>query len=104
MDESPTDEGPVRIGTPAPRRVVVLRALKLGDMLCAVPALRSLREALPQAHISLLGMPWADCLVRRFPKYLDSFQAISRLSRPAGTSARYKRLAPFPRAHASGAL
>lgn len=57
----------------APRRIVILRALKIGDLLCAVPALRALRAALPQAQISLLGLPWARGFVERFNLYLDEF-------------------------------
>ena len=60
-----------RLSDPLPRRVVILRALQLGDLLCAVPAFRALRRFLPQARITLVGLPWARELVERFPGYLD---------------------------------
>jgi ADP-heptose:LPS heptosyltransferase len=58
----------------SPRSVVVLRALQLGDLLCAVPAFRALRAALPEAHIVLVGLPWARVFVERYPEYLDGFR------------------------------
>jgi ADP-heptose:LPS heptosyltransferase len=54
-------------------RIAVFRALQLGDLLCAIPALRSLRAGFGDAKITLVGLPWAAELVRRFPAYLDGF-------------------------------
>ena len=67
-----TERGDRTQATGAPARVAVLRALNgIGDMLCAVPALRALRAGLPHARITLVGLPTQAALVRRFGAYLD---------------------------------
>ncbi|GGO21203.1 LPS biosynthesis-related glycosyltransferase [Microbispora rosea subsp. aerata] len=40
------------------RRIAVLRANALGDLVLAMPALEALRRAYPRARLTLLGTPW----------------------------------------------
>jgi ADP-heptose:LPS heptosyltransferase len=53
-------------------RIAVIRALQLGDLLSAVPAFRALRTGEPEAHVTLIGLPWARVLLDRFPGYVDA--------------------------------
>ena len=57
----------------APQRIVILRALALGDLLCAVPTLRALRRVWPRAHTALIGLPATRQWARRFSHYIDDF-------------------------------
>lgn len=55
------------------RKIIVFKALQLGDLLCSIPAIRALRNAYPHAEITLAGLPWAKSLIMRFPQYFDKY-------------------------------
>ncbi|MGB3296544.1 MAG: glycosyltransferase family 9 protein [Phormidesmis sp.] len=56
------------------QRILIVRALPgLGDLLCCVPALRSLRAAFPLAQIDLLGLPQMRWFADRFRAYIDGW-------------------------------
>ncbi len=54
-------------------RIGVSGALNLGDMLCAVRALRAVRAASPKARVTVIGLPWARELIVRYRDYVDDF-------------------------------
>ncbi|HEX8803245.1 MAG TPA: glycosyltransferase family 9 protein [Acidimicrobiales bacterium] len=77
--------GAVTTGRPLPgledidpvERVAVLRALPgVGDMVCAVPALRTLRQRFPGARITLVGLASSRWLLDAYPRYVDELLPI----------------------------
>lgn len=63
---------PAEMLLPAAGRVCVFRALPgIGDLLCAVPALRAIRMARPDASIALVTLPAVADIALRFDRYLD---------------------------------
>jgi ADP-heptose:LPS heptosyltransferase len=90
---------PVSRCASSPARIAVLRALQVGDMLCAVPALRALRAAHPAAEITLIGLPWAQSFARRFARYIDAFAAFPGYpglpEQPADEAAGTRRIGRF---------
>ena len=54
-------------------RVAVFRALYLGDLLCAIPAVRALRRLNADMHLTLIGLGWAQEFASLYPSYFDAF-------------------------------
>lgn len=56
-----------------PQKIGIFRALHLGDLLCIIPAVRSIRAACPDAEITMIGLPWQQQFVERFQHYFNRF-------------------------------
>lgn len=54
-----------------PRKIAILRALYLGDLLCVIPAVRAIKKSYPDSKIDLISLPWAKDFIKRFPKYFN---------------------------------
>lgn len=55
------------------RNILVFRALKLGDMLCSLPALKAIRRKFHDSKITLVSHPAMKDLFLRYPHYIDEF-------------------------------
>ncbi len=55
------------------RKVVLVRASRIGDFVCATPAFRALRDALPGVDITLIGLPFVEPLAAR-SAFIDRFE------------------------------
>jgi ADP-heptose:LPS heptosyltransferase len=55
------------------KNIAIFRALQLGDLLCAIPAIRAIKTAFPDARLTLIGLPWAEAFAVRFSEYFDDF-------------------------------
>lgn len=64
-------EAKQKLGTP--KRIIILRALYLGDLMCSVPAFKAIKASFPDAIVTLAGLPWSHKFVERFSGYLDEF-------------------------------
>lgn len=80
---------------PGVGRIAVFRALQLGDLLCAVPALRALRHGFPDARITLIGLPSAGDFVRRFGRYVDDWLEFPGIAALPEQPAREEQLPAF---------
>lgn len=58
-----------------PERIAVFRALELGGLLCAIPALRALKRTWPASRVTLIGLEAVREVAARFPAYVDEFVA-----------------------------
>jgi ADP-heptose:LPS heptosyltransferase len=56
----------------SPRKIALVRPSRIGDFVCASPALRALKAGLPGAEIAMITLPMFRDLVERLP-YIDRF-------------------------------
>ncbi len=80
-----------------PRRIAIFRALQLGDLLQAIPALRAIKAGFPNAEITLIGLPWAKSFIQRFHHYVDRFVEFAGFPGIAEVEVIPERIAGFIR-------
>ncbi len=60
--------------------IAMLRALPgLGDMVCAVPALRAVRQRFPRARVALIGLWSSRWMLDGYPHYVDELLPVDGL-------------------------
>lgn len=67
QNAGPFDPGLLSRLPAPPRRVVIVKPSRIGDFLCATPALRALRHTLPEARVTLVTLPILRDLALRCP-------------------------------------
>ena len=67
------------------RRVLVVRMDNVGDVVLQTPALRALRRALPDAHVTLLASPGGAALAPLLP-WVDDVRAVRALWQDASSA------------------
>lgn len=55
------------------KRIAIFRALQLGDLLCAIPAVRAIKQHFPNSDITLVGLANQKGIVTRFKHYFSDF-------------------------------
>jgi ADP-heptose:LPS heptosyltransferase len=81
----------VRKPLPDQPRILLVRPDHLGDLVMTTPALQALREALPQAHITMMVGPWSREVVARHP----AIDQLLTCPFPGFRRAAQKPLAPY---------
>lgn len=81
----------VRKPLPDQPRILLVRPDHLGDLVMTTPVLQALREALPQAHITMMVGPWSREVVARHP----AIDELLTCPFPGFRRAAQKPLAPY---------
>lgn len=78
------------VGLAEARRILVVLVAGIGDFVMATPALRAIRRAFPEAHLTFLTSPPVEALARACP-YLNEILAFDlRGYRPGGRGAGWR--------------